>query len=137
MFKKNIFKQYQCIFKSLSRNIRNSSDMHRFNCLFCSEYKTNHDSWIGTSTLVYKRSEFATPNITPESEEWHVVVILFVIFCVFNPFVLFELCLYSLHKHMNVICVSSRFQIVVAYVLCYFFAMLEKINTIYDCHLII
>lgn len=36
--------------------------------LFCFEFKTTH-SLIGTSTLVYKSFEFATPNSTPASED--------------------------------------------------------------------
>lgn len=125
-FFNNIFKQYKCIIKSPTLNIRNSREMHTFNCLFCSDFKTKQDSLIGTSTLVYKRSDFPTPYFIPESEEWYVVLLLFVIFCRFIRFVLFKLCFYSLHKHMNVICVSSWLQIVVTYVLCYFFVMLKQ-----------
>lgn len=57
-------------------------------------------------------------------------------YILYIPFVLFELCLYSLHKHVNVICVFSWFQIDVTYVLCYIFVMLKKMNNIYNFHLI-
>lgn len=63
-------------------------------CLFWFEFKTKHNSLIGTSTLVYKRLKFETSNFTPESDDWHAVLLIFVgFFCICIPFVLFELCL--------------------------------------------
>lgn len=98
--------------------------MHIFTCLFCSEYKTKHDSLIRTSTLVYKRSEFATPNFTPESEKWYVVLLLFVIFCIFLLFYLnYVFILYIIMWMWFVF--SPGFKSM-WHVLCYIFVMLKK-----------
>lgn len=135
--KNTIFKQYQCIFKSLSQNIRNISQMHRFICFFfCSEFKTKHDSLIRTSTLVYKRSEFATPNFTPESEKWHVVLLLFVIFCIFLLFYLNYVFIHYISMWMWFV-FSPGFKSMWHMSFVIFLLCLKKMNTIYNFHLII
>lgn len=53
--------RYKCRFKCLSRNQRKSRELHYLTRLICSEFKTEHNSFTGTSTLVYKPFEFATP----------------------------------------------------------------------------